>query len=221
MAAEPAPATPSGASHAIVLKIEKLKILSLPPLSFEVDGGACLAVEGPSGSGKSRLLRAIADLDPAEGNVWLDGDERHAFKPSEWRAAVRYVAAEPGWWLATALEHFRSAASARDCARRFGVGEDCLDADIATLSTGERQRLAFARACEDDPAVLLLDEPTSSLDEHTTALVEAEIERRLTQGAVVLIASHDAAQIERLADARLQLAPPARADRPEEGAVAP
>lgn len=192
-----------------MLKIEKLRVLSLPPLSFEVEGGACLAIEGPSGSGKSRLLRAIADLDPADGSVWLDEAERHDYRPSDWRRLVRFVPAEAGWWHATALEHFSSAGAARNLARQFGVAEGRLGAEIGTLSTGERQRLAFARALEDDPAVLLLDEPTAALDAAATALVEAEIERRLAAGAVVLIASHDEAQIERLSDARLQLAAPA------------
>lgn len=199
-----------------MLKIERLQILALPPLSLEVDGGACLAVEGPSGSGKSRLLRAIADLDPADGNVLVDGVERRAFSPRDWRRMVRYIAAEPGWWATTAIEHFRSPEAARAFAERFGVDPGRLSADISTLSTGERQRLAFARAVEDDPPVLLLDEPTAALDDHATSLVEADIERRLANGAVVLIASHDAAQIERLSDARLQLAPAARADEPAE-----
>jgi len=199
-----------------VLKIERLQILALPPLSFEVDAGACLAVEGPSGSGKSRLLRAIADLDPADGNVLIDGAERRTFSPGDWRRAVRYVAAEPGWWAATALEHFSSPEVARAVAERFGIDPGRLSADISTLSTGERQRLAFGRAVEDDPPVLLLDEPTAALDDHATRLVEADIERRLANGAVVLIASHDAAQIERLSDARLQLAPPVRVGDPVE-----
>lgn len=196
------------ANLSVVLKIDKLQILTLPPLTLEVDSGACLAVEGPSGSGKSRLLRAIADLDPAEGEVYLDGVERAAFTPAAWRAAVRYVAAEPGWWLPTAGAHFKTQTSARNFARLFGVDERRLAADVATLSTGERQRLAIARALEDDPAVLLLDEPTAALDDDATAAIESEIQRRLAAGVVVLIASHDSGQIDRLADARLQLAAP-------------
>ena len=78
----------------------ELKVGALPPLSFELPNGECLAVEGPSGSGKSRLLRAIADLDPSPGYVYLDAIERGEMSAPDWRKRVRYVATEPGWWAA-------------------------------------------------------------------------------------------------------------------------
>ena len=58
-----------------MLRVEKLRIGSLPSLSFAVADGECLAVEGPSGSGKTRILRAIADLDPNEGQLFLEKDD--------------------------------------------------------------------------------------------------------------------------------------------------
>jgi len=60
----------------------------------------------PSGAGKSLLLRAIADLDPNEGTVKLDGMLREAVPAPHWRSQVTYVAAEPGWWGDTVQEHF-------------------------------------------------------------------------------------------------------------------
>lgn len=88
-----------------------------------------------------------------------------------------------------------------------GAHEGLLDRQISLLSTGERQRIALVRALLDEPKVLLLDEPTAALDKATTALVEELIRFQLLAGRSVLIASHDTALIERLAHARLQLAP--------------
>jgi ABC-type iron transport system FetAB ATPase subunit len=175
----------------------------------------CLAVEGPSGSGKTCLLRAIADLDPAPGQIFLDGAERYELSPQAWRKAVRYCAAEPAWWTDTPRAAFDidlqsdvrplKAKLAR-LLERLGLSEEHLDKPIHTLSTGERQRLALARALMDDPRVLLLDEPTSALDGGNAALVEELLKYVLLSGASLLLSSHDRGLIARLSDARLQLA---------------
>jgi ABC-type iron transport system FetAB ATPase subunit len=78
-----------------VLRVEHLQAATLPPLTFEVAAGECLAIEGPSGAGKTLLLRAIADLDPAPGQVFLSGAERNEMPAPVWRRSVRYCAAEP------------------------------------------------------------------------------------------------------------------------------
>ena len=193
-----------------MLKVNKLKVHGVPPLSFDVPRGECLAIEGPSGSGKTLLLRAIADLDPADGAVTLDGAERRQMAAPLWRASVRYVAAEPRWWAPTAAVHFADPDKGRAMQGRLGLDPGSADKPIDVLSTGERQRLALIRALLDDPAVLLLDEPTGALDAERRTLVEALITQRLAAGACVLLVSHDAGQIERLAHARLQLGPAAK-----------
>lgn len=199
-----------------MLRVEHLKIGSLPPLSFAVAAGECLAIEGPSGSGKTRILRAIADLDPHEGQIFLDGDERREMSATEWRTAVRYAAAEPGWWTDTPRGTFPAAVPDARITRLLaavGLGGEALDRPVAQLSTGERQRIALVRALADEPRVLLLDEPTAALDVAAAALVEELIRFQLLAGRSVLIASHDGALVARLAHARLQLAPTAQPSR--------
>lgn len=209
-----------------MLRIDSLKAGALPPLTFEVAAGECLAVEGPSGSGKSRLLRAIADLDPAEGYVFVDGAERREMPAWQWRRLVRYAAAEPAWWSDTAAAALPSdAASVARLAKLvsdLGLAAGIVEQPLAQLSTGERQRLALVRALADQPRVLLLDEPTGALDPASAALAEELIRYQVLAGRSVVLVSHDPAQVARLADVRLQLArPPAPpASTPRAGATA-
>ena len=195
-----------------VLRVEHMRIGTLPAISFEVAAGECLAVEGPSGAGKTRLLKAIADLDPAPGHIFLDGVERLEMFAPAWRKAVRYCAAEPAWWTETARSAFcLDAAGAQRLERHLaavGLEPADLDRPIALLSTGERQRLALVRALIDQPRVLLLDEPTTALDVAAAALVEEQIRYQMLAGRSVLLASHDRGLVARLAHLRLELARP-------------
>ena len=188
-----------------MLLVEHLQVGDLPPLTFELADGECLAVEGPSGAGKTRLLRAIADLEPAKGHVFLDGANRNEMSGPEWRKKVRYCAAEPAWWTDTARPAFPPAMRLDRLLHSLGLEADVLDRPIAVLSTGERQRLALARALIDEPRVLLLDEPTSALDAQSAALAEELIRFHVLSGRSVLLVSHDRGPIERLAHARLLL----------------
>lgn len=196
-----------------MLRVESLKVDPLPALTFTVANGECLAVEGPSGSGKTRLLRAIADLEAAPGHIFVDGAERSEVRGPKWRRRVRYASAEPAWWTPTAREAF-PAPTPDNTARldrllaAMALNPALLDRALSELSTGERHRLALARALIDEPRVLLLDEPTSGLDPQAGALVEELIRFQLLGGRSVVLASHDQGQIERLAHARLQLAKP-------------
>jgi ABC-type iron transport system FetAB ATPase subunit len=202
-----------------VLRVDYLAVPGLPTLSFQVAPGECLTVEGPSGCGKTRLLRAIADLDPATGYVHLEGVERGEVSGPQWRRRVRYCATEPGWWAATAGEHFSQGAKIGRLLSALALGDRHLDRPLLELSTGERQRLGLVRALADEPRVLLLDEPTSALDTTATAMVEELIRYQLLAERIVLLVSHDAHQIERIAHARLQLAD-SLTRRPSESAAA-
>ena len=211
----------SNAQVSPLLRIDKLQVGRLPPLSFGVADGECLSIEGPSGAGKTRLLRAIADLDAASGQVFLDGAERRELSGPHWRRSVRYCAAEPAWWTPTPRSSLPPALPAENettgrkarlnrLLTSLGLTPQNLDQPISTLSTGERQRLAQVRALADEAKVLLLDEPTGSLDGVNASLVEELIKFLLLSGRIIILVSHDPRQIERLAHARLQL----EAERP-------
>ena len=188
-----------------MLRIESLQVYGLEPVSFQLGGGECLAIQGPSGSGKTVLLRALADLDPANGQVFLDGAERGALSGPEWRKRVRYAAAEPGWWGETPREHFAHGEGLEKLITSLGLKSAQLDQSLSRLSTGERQRMALARAIFDEPSVLLLDEPTGALDAKATAQAERLLMRRLKAGHAVILVSHDPKQVKRLADRKLTI----------------
>ncbi len=187
--------------------------------SFDLDAGECVALRGPSGSGKTQLLRAIADLDPNEGTVQLDWTPRGDVPAPAWRRLVAYVPAEPGWWADTVGGHFADWAPAARLAERLGLPAACGAWPIQRLSSGERQRIALARALASAPGrrVFLLDEPTAGLDEGSAAAVEALVAERRDAGAGVVWVTHDAAQAGRVARRRLVL----RDGRVEEAAPTP
>lgn len=178
------------------LVVRNLHSAVLRGIDLTLAKGEGLAVTGPSGSGKTSLFRALADLDPNAGDVTLDGQPRDIMRPEHWRQRVRYVPAEPGWWLEIAGDHLDAAA--KETAGDLGLAPDLLSHAISSLSTGERQRLALAMAFAARPDVLVLDEPTSALDEENRELVETLIRHAMQQGAAMLLASHDPAQIARL-----------------------
>lgn len=155
-----------------MLTVSELKRLHIS-VSFDLQDGECVALQGPSGVGKTLLLRSIADLDPNEGAVKLDGTLREAMPAPAWRKQVTYLAAEPGWWSDTVQEHFASWDHALPLVKRLGLSDDCGPWPIQRLSTGERQRLGLARALMLRSRVLLLDEPTSALDPGSAAAVES------------------------------------------------
>nr|WP_242698908.1 ATP-binding cassette domain-containing protein [Bordetella holmesii] len=165
--------------------------------------GECIAIMGESGAGKSLFLRQIADLDPGVGEIWLDGVAPSSMRGPAWRRLVRYCQAEAGWWDDAVAEHFSGPAAQTDAVpallEALGLRANIMQSQVSDLSTGERQRLALLRALRDQPAVMLLDEPTASLDESATERVERLIRRLLAQGTTALMVTHNPAQAQRLA----------------------
>jgi UDP-glucose/iron transport system ATP-binding protein len=213
-AAGPRPPPPSslpqgegGSEPTLRLRTVSLRNRLAGPFDLELAAGECLAITGPSGSGKSLSLRMIADLDPNEGEVFLDGASRHTFHAPAWRRKVLYSAAEPGWWHERAGAHFRGEdlAFARATLPRLGLEPGLLDSPVVRLSTGERQRMALIRALALHSPVLLLDEPTGALDQESTALVEDVLRERLAAGTTIVMVTHSLAQAERLGHRQMRM----------------
>jgi len=190
----------------------------LDGIDAEFERGSLHAVTGPSGSGKTTFLNLIAGLElPDEGAVLVDGEDVAALDRSG-RARIRaakigYVGQQPGLIphlsalenveLALALRDVR--ADAHEALASVGLEERATQR-VARLSTGERGRVALARALAARPAVLLADEPTSRLDEanaRAAAALLADLAR--THGVAIVCATHDQAVIEQ-ADRELALA---------------
>ncbi|MGY8961647.1 MAG: ABC transporter ATP-binding protein, partial [Alphaproteobacteria bacterium] len=180
------------------LDIAQLSRPGLDSVDAHIGAGECLVVSGPSGSGKTLFLRALADLDPNSGRVTLDNQARGAIPAPQWRRRVVYVPAEPGWWADICADHFPDWDAAKPILDALLLSQDLGAAPIARLSTGERQRLALARALMLAPSALLLDEPTGALDPAATAAVETLLRARLESGMCLIVTTHDAAQATRL-----------------------
>ncbi|MGF1620727.1 MAG: ATP-binding cassette domain-containing protein [Rhodomicrobiaceae bacterium] len=187
-----------------MLEISNLRTTLIGPVNLTIAKGECAAILGPSGSGKSLLLRAIADLDPNEGSVRLDGRSREAMPAYAWRRLAALVPAESGWWTDSVASHFASEPPPEALLEAVGLA-DALGWSVSRLSSGERQQLALVRALQLDPQVLLLDEPTSSLDEAATQRVEKLLKDRLASGTAILLVTHDPAQADRLAHKQLAM----------------
>ncbi|MBK1717398.1 ABC transporter ATP-binding protein [Thiocystis violacea] len=189
------------------LRLAGLGHRSLAPLDLGLEAGELVFLSGPSGSGKSLLLRAIADLDPHVGEAWLGDEARSSMAPPLWRRRVGLLPAESFWWGETVGEHLPSDRTngtgaetpIADWLTALGFAPEVLDWSVKRLSTGERQRLALVRLLAQTPEALLLDEATANLDPANRDQVETLIERyRRERQVAVLWVSHDPEQRRRL-----------------------
>lgn len=180
----------------------------LEDLSFRVAPGTICAILGPSGAGKSTLADLLVRFyDPDSGSIRIDGRDLREVPLADLRRAVLLVDQAPYLFHATVRENVAYARpdatddeivkAAQDAAIHERIlalpnGYDTIIAERGqTLSAGERQRLALARALLADPKVLILDEPTSALDEaNERAIAEALI--RVAEGRTAILITHRA-----------------------------
>ena len=178
----------------------------LNPMDFE-DEIHTLAIIGPSGGGKSTLLRILGGLiAPTEGRLWIDGEEIIQNEASllQYRKKIGFVFQQGGLFchmsakdnIAVPLEQVHGYSRAESLNRamelleRFGLKEDA-EKKPAALSGGQQQRVAIARAVAARPKLLLLDEPTSALDpEYTTEVLDV-IRELKEEGMRFIIVTHE------------------------------
>jgi len=185
-------------------------------VNFTLRSGEVLAVVGPSGSGKSSLLRLLNRLDePTSGTVFLDGADYRQLVPRDLRRRVGMVTQRPSLFKGTIAENLQfgpkqrgetlSSESMDDLLSQVGL-KGYAPRTVANLSGGEAQRVSLARTLANSPSVLLLDEPTSALDDVSKAEVEAlfQVVVRERHLSCVLV-THDSAQAARIAQQALAL----------------
>lgn len=188
----------------------------LSNITFKMDAGERVAVFGPSGAGKSTLIRLLNRLDePTSGTVFFHGQDIRQIPPRQLRRRMGLVMQQPYLFPGSVADNLRfgpetqgetlSDARLRDLLTGVDL-EGFADREVSTLSGGEAQRVNLARTLANDPEVLLLDEPTSSLDDAARQEVEATILSVLeAQGVTCLLVSHDQGQVQRMTSRALIL----------------
>lgn len=180
------------------IRVENLRYLDFGPFHFSIASFETVGLIGASGAGKTLLMRSIADLDPHEGDIFLDDTESRQMSGPEWRRNVGMLPTESRWWHTEVRPHFTEINE--DWLSMLGFEPDVLGWEVDRLSGGERQRLALLRLLCNRPQVLLLDEPTANLDPANVERVEQLLsDYRFHYGPAMLWVSHDKKQIRRVA----------------------
>lgn len=187
----------------------------LTGVELSAAAGEVTAIVGPSGAGKSTLLRAINRLiEPTSGEVYLDGEPASRMDTLLLRRRVGMVLQLPALFGESVEEAVLYGARLSDdepeagaLLDQVGLDDSFLARDPGTLSVGQQQRVSVARALALRPQALLMDEPTSSLDEAARRSMEALIRSLVGEsGLTVILVSHDLDQVRRVADSVVLLA---------------
>lgn len=176
-------------------------------VTIDIPCSGITAIAGPSGAGKSTLLRLLNRLDdPRSGSIRLDGRPLRDWDPQGLRRRVAMVFQHPPRFDGTVFDNLRVAdglldrQGAETAAARVGLDPHLLDRDVIDLSGGEAQRMAFARALLTEPAVVLADEPTASLDGAARRVIEDLAISIAADGVAIVWVTHDTDQLRRVAD---------------------
>lgn len=183
----------------------------LSNINFVISEGERVAIFGPSGAGKSTLIRLLNRLDePSSGTIFIDGQDYREIPPQQLRRRLGLVMQQPYLFPGTVADNLRFGPAAQDKSledeeiQHLLAGVDLAgfaDRDVSKLSGGEAQRVSLARTLANQPEALLLDEPTSSLDEAARIEVEETILSVLnSQDVTCILVTHDREQVQRMAD---------------------
>lgn len=194
------------AGNGLIVERNRRRLLDDVTISF--GGSGITVVMGPNGAGKSLLLRVMANLlEPDGGEVRWAGTA-----PDRTRATrIGFVFQKPVMLRRSVLQNIKYALAAAHVARSnreqqarelltWASLDDLAHSPARVLSGGEQQRLAVVRALATRPEILLLDEPTSSLDPASTLAIERLLGESGTRNTKVVLITHDVGQAHRLAD---------------------
>jgi tungstate transport system ATP-binding protein len=196
--------------HGLYKSFGKSEILT--DINQDIEEGKVLALIGPTGSGKTTLLRQIDLLDqPTRGSIFLHGEDIFRLSSREKllvRRRMAMVFQKPVMFSSSVYENVAyglkmRGKDSRDLVLRAldEVGLSGYESrNAATLSGGEVQRIALARAMVIKPEVLLLDEPTANLDPENASAIDELIKHLADCGTTVIMASHNMPQCRRIAD---------------------
>jgi ABC-type multidrug transport system ATPase subunit len=185
-------------------ELENFSCRAVKQVNLVLSPGQCLGLTGPSGTGKTLFMRALADLDAYEGRMLLDGVAASAIPAPQWRRQVGLLPAESAWWADSVGDHFDHVPT--EWLQRLGFADQVMEWQVRHLSSGERQRLSLLRLLVHKPRVLLLDEPTANLDARNIDAVESLLQQvRAEQQPGMLWVSHDVEQLKRWCDPILLL----------------
>ncbi|CAH1454122.1 unnamed protein product [Lactuca virosa] len=183
----------------------------LKNVSLEIPRGKIMGIIGPSGGGKSTLLRAFNRLwEPPSGTVFLDGKDITGVDVLELRRKVGMLFQLPVLFEGTVADNIRygpqlkgkkvSDEQVYNLLTFADLDSSFFNKHGNELSVGQAQRVALARTLANEPEVLLLDEPTSALDPISTQNIEDVLVKLKSKGMTIVMVSHSIKQIKRIAD---------------------
>ena len=182
------------------LSVRNLEFLDYGPYSFSVSADAGISIRGESGSGKTLLLRALADLDVHGGEIVLGKQRQEDMPPPHWRKNIGYLPADAIFWHETMAEYFQRYQDPylQQVMDKLKL-EPLMNLPLNKLSSGEKQRFALLRLLANQPQALLLDEPTSHLDPDSVSLAEETImEYQRNHDCPLILVSHNNDQCSRM-----------------------
>ena len=175
----------------------------LAPTDMAIVPGERVALVGPNGGGKTSLLRALAGVEEALGRVIVGGEDAHRCPPARRRRLLGFLAASRDLQWPIAVRDVIGLGLDRPDPARIEALLDLFELQAMAgrpsdrVSTGERARVLMARVLASRPALLLLDEPLSNLDPYWVLRVLDIVDQEAAQGAAVVVAVHDLAQLDR------------------------
>lgn len=188
----------------------------LKDINFEIEKGDYVTIIGPSGGGKSTLLKLCNNLiSPSQGSIYYNNKNIMEYNPVDLRKDISYCLQIPYLFGETVMDNLSFPFKIRnskinmdkihELTYKFKIRKDILNEKILNLSGGEKQRISLMRTLMHTPNVLLLDEVTSSLDAENTSIVEDIIKDLNHNGVTILWITHNREQSLKYANKRINL----------------